>query len=375
MTIQKFINRHQFLIKLLSFISNFVFSADRKIISFYKKNPGNKIVIISIHRIGDTVVTIPAIKKLCELTSKDIVILCYRDSKKIYELVFKNLLFITIDKDNFYWDNRVASSSIRKKLNKSNPEVIIDFTGGIQAASLLIMSAAKRIIGYSDHYYKNLYTDFIPKRIEAYSMDRFFEIVKLYKSFELKESDKIFEIADYKNGVILIHPFAGWAAKEWNLEKFIELYFLLKKNYNCKFIINNNLPSDIKRNIEGHNVISVYTETIDELISEINKCSIFVSNDSGPLYIAALLGKPTFTIYGPTNPDYSLPKGKHNSMIRKKIHCSPASGQQYCYTNAGRDGCPSFECMNQLSTLEVFEKIVSFLNMFLQSGIKTNNIH
>jgi heptosyltransferase-2 len=80
-----------------------------------------------------------------------------------------------------------------------------------------------------------------------------------------------------------------------------------------------------------------------------------ISNDSGPLYIASLMGKPTFTIYGPTNPLFHLPLGSKHNYIRHLISCSPAETEKYCFTNAGRDGCPSFECMNQLKVDEVYE--------------------
>jgi heptosyltransferase-2 len=87
---------------------------------------------------------------------------------------------------------------------------------------------------------------------------------------------------------------------------------------------------------------------------------LIVSNDTRIIYIASLLGKPTFTIYGPTNPEYSLPFGKYHRFIQKKIVCSPKPGEQYCYLEAGKK-CPSFECMNQLTVEEVYEKLSNFI--------------
>ena len=104
------------------------------------------------------------------------------------------------------------------------------------------------------------------------------------------------------------------------------------------------------------------TKNIDDLISIIAGSSIFISNDSGPLQIAALLGKPTFTIYGPTNPEYHLPFGNHHRFIQKIIECSPPKGEKFCFTNAGRDGCPSFECMNLLSVEEVLPQVMDFIS-------------
>ncbi|MEO8398798.1 MAG: glycosyltransferase family 9 protein [Ignavibacteriaceae bacterium] len=111
--------------------------------------------------------------------------------------------------------------------------------------------------------------------------------------------------------------------------------------------------------MENKNIHVIQTASIHELISEIKKCSIFISNDSGPLYLANLLNKPTFSIYGPTNPEYSLPFGKYHKFIQKKISCSP-NGAQYCFTHAGLY-CPSYECMHQLSVDEVGSSIKKYL--------------
>ena len=121
----------------------------------------------------------------------------------------------------------------------------------------------------------------------------------------------------------------------------------------------NLIPTDIIHEIRDYHIPISFTTSIKDLVNKINDSSIFISNDSGPLYIANLLGKATFSIYGPTNPEFSLPFGSYHGFIQKKIPCSP-NGTQYCYTNAGLN-CPSNECMNLLGVKDVYEKLKSFL--------------
>ena len=101
--------------------------------------------------------------------------------------------------------------------------------------------------------------------------------------------------------------------------------------------------------------------SINELIEQTRDCSVFIGNDSGPLYIANMLGKPTFTIYGPTNPDYSIPFGDNHTFINKTIDCSPEKNKQYCHTVAGLVGCPAFKCMETLKLDEVYNKLLPFV--------------
>ena len=355
----------------MSPLVNLLFLINRKLHTLFKKKWNNKIAVISIHRIGDTVFTIPALKKLFQVADREITIFCYENSKKIYDLVFSNCKFITINRSDFIWENRIARNGVRKILKEINPEIIVDLTGGIQSASLLFNSSAKRIFGFSEHYFKNVYTDFIPQRKTPHLMDLFLDVINLYKPFERKETDKQFETNISHNGIIMIHPFAGWAAKEWNLEKFIGLASLLREDYDCCFVVQESFPIEIKRKLVEEKIDVKVTESIDELIETIKECSVFISNDSGPLYIASLLGKPTFTIYGPTNPLYSLPQGEFHRMIQKRIECSPPADHQYCFTNAGLF-CPEYQCMNLLTVNEVYQSIRKFLEeLKIESRCKT----
>ena len=74
------------------------------------------------------------------------------------------------------------------------------------------------------------------------------------------------------------------------------------------------------------------------------------------------MGKPVFTIYGPTNPSYHQPKSGLSGYIKKEIVCSPKVNEKLCFTDGGRKGCPSFECMKQLSIEEVFFALTDFMN-------------
>jgi heptosyltransferase-2 len=172
-----------------------------------------------------------------------------------------------------------------------------------------------------------------------------------------------FPVEVKREGYILIHPFAGWKAKEWNFNKYILLSRMLNAKYNLKFISHPGGIDDlIQQELTAQDIEVVICMDVYELIKVINSGTVIISNDSGPIYIASMLGKPTFTIYGPTNPDFSFPFGPYHQFTRKKIKCSPEKDQQYCFTNAGRQGCPSFECMNDFMVEDVYKEIESFLD-------------
>ncbi len=334
----------------------------RKSINLFRKKEGN-LIIISLRRLGDTVFTIPAVGKILEhYNNYNKIIFCFPESETIYKLVF-NEKIITLNKNDFNFGNRIASSGIRKILKENSPEIIYDLTGDITSASIIFNSTALEIIGMNDRIFKNIYNRYTPKRKVPHLIDTYLDIVKL--AFPVERSNELyrFNYKGNKKGKILIHPFAGWKAKEWNFGKFIKLGGVLSNNYEVAFIAKKDMISNMTQDeLKELNIRVITTKTVEDLINELKKCSVIISNDSGPVYIASLLGVPTFSIYGPTNPAYSVPFGEHHEYIQKIIECSPEENKQYCFTDAGRNGCPSFECMNLLTVEEVLQKLNPFLN-------------
>jgi ADP-heptose:LPS heptosyltransferase len=110
------------------------------------------------------------------------------------------------------------------------------------------------------------------------------------------------------------------------------------------------------------------TNNVDELIEKTKHACLFISNDSGPCYIANILGKPTFTIYGPTNPNFSLPFGENHKYYKKELSCS-AKEEKVCFTLGGIY-CPSYECLNLITVDEVEYSINSFIKLL---GIEEKN--
>jgi heptosyltransferase I len=84
--------------------------------------------------------------------------------------------------------------------------------------------------------------------------------------------------------------------------------------------------------------------SMKELFAVIGNARFVVSNDTGPMHIAAALQVPVFAIFGPTNPYRTGPYGPLHTIIREEISCSP------CYR---RKTCGKVRCMENLSVERV----------------------
>jgi heptosyltransferase-2 len=62
---------------------------------------------------------------------------------------------------------------------------------------------------------------------------------------------------------------------------------------------------------------------LETLVGVLARAALVVTNDSGPMHIAAALGTPTLAIFGSTDPEVTSPRGPATRLIREPVDCSP----------------------------------------------------
>jgi len=362
MELRAIVERNRIIKISVCFLIDFLLRITRLFCTWYVYD-SNIIAIISVHKLGDTVFTIPAIRAILGNYNNDnIVIFCFPESQPIYKRAFPKLKTESIGHNVFWFSGRIAKRSGRRKLKKYKPHIIFDLTGTISSATLIFNIRSKEIVGINNEYFKKLYDIYSPIREAPHIIDIYLDAIK--QKIHLRSTDNIrtFPIKPTKNNSgLLFHPLAGWESKQWGMEKFVKLILQLSE-YDRTFIITDSGFSESVINVLANNGVRlVESKTIEGLMEIIENHSVFIGNDSGPAHISSFLGIPTFIIYGPTNPIYHAPYGKYHEFIQKKIWCSPGANAKLCYTDGGRNGCPSFECMKQLTVEEVKDKLLEFI--------------
>ena len=327
----------------------------------FNRNKSDAILVISLHKLGDTVLTIPTIKLLKDYFNKSFYILCSDSSAQIYKKIFNDLEYLIVSEDQTIFKGRILKRKVIKKIKNISPSTIVDLTGSITSAYLIFRLKSKNIVGINEEFYKGLYTKYVPIRKEPHLIDIYLDVIRMLSPELVEDSIIEFPIRIKQNGLILIHPFAGWAAKEWSFNNFLKLYDKLNSKYDVKFLFEKGrLKPDALSELKNMKVKYSETKDIKELLETLSNSSLLISNDSGPIHVASLIGIPTFGIYGPTHPDFHVPFGKYHRFINKEIKCSPKD-TKYCFTFGGRF-CPTYDCMHQLSAENVLGAVESFIN-------------
>jgi heptosyltransferase II len=162
---------------------------------------------------------------------------------------------------------------------------------------------------------------------------------------------------DWQRPVVAINPGAtNSRAKRWPTARFGALADLLHNAGVNVVFIGAAAELDITQIAVAASrsspIILTGKTSLAESIAFLSNCSLLISNDTGPAYLAAALDRPTLTIFGPTNDQMICPFGSQTVILRHPVDCAP------CML---RD-CPiDHRCMTQISVDTVFQRALTML--------------
>jgi heptosyltransferase-2 len=154
--------------------------------------------------------------------------------------------------------------------------------------------------------------------------------------------------------ILGINPGAAYgSAKCWLPESYLAVTqkMLLHQNLYVVYFgdpAGASLVNEICAKIPNTRVINLAGKTsLRELLSLISYCTIFLTNDSGPMHVASALGIPLLALFGSTDDTRTGPY-KNGKVIHKHVECSP------CYKRV----CPiDFKCMKRIGVDEVYHQL------------------
>jgi len=153
-----------------------------------------------------------------------------------------------------------------------------------------------------------------------------------------------------------INPGAAYgSAKRWLPERFAEVASALAWRFEAGIVITGGPgEEDIAREIEsalGSRCLNLAGRTtVRQLMAVIEQCRLFVTNDSGPMHIAAALGVPIVALFGSTDPTTTSPRGENIRIVRKPVPCAPCL-KRVCPTDHA--------CMESITAYDVLDAVES----------------
>lgn len=166
--------------------------------------------------------------------------------------------------------------------------------------------------------------------------------------------------------------------KRWPSEYFARIADLLKEKYGCEILIFGSREEEgIKNRISD--LMELDCEIVEEMDIQttaalIQRCSLFLSNDSGLMHISAALGVKTVGIFGPTDPVRTAPYGEGNVVVRSDKPCISCFS---IYSVGKKIRCDKEEreCLIDLTPERIMDEIGDELDKVLKVETETNVSH
>jgi heptosyltransferase-2 len=158
-----------------------------------------------------------------------------------------------------------------------------------------------------------------------------------------------------------LHPGASFGpAKRWLPERYAALADRLIGALHADVLIFGSgeerpLAEQIARVMQHTPIVVAGETTLRQMMALLAECRLVVTNDSGPMHVAAALGLPLVAIFGSTDERSTGPVGSRTRVVKHSVACSPC----------GLRACPiDFRCMQGLSVDDVYQAVLELVKQW-----------
>ena len=328
-----------------------------------------KILVIKLRAIGDVLLSTPVIHNLRDAFPN-------AQLDFLVEPLSVNILLGNPHISNIILFSRGERSyfSFLRSLKEKKYDLVIDLFCNPRSAQMTYFTRAKYRVGYAFRLRKYAYNILLQSRSDKvhnidFNIDalRALDINVKHKLPELYLSKSDNDFADdfyrrtFKDNDIVfgINAGGGWGSKLWGLPKYAELADKIIESFNYKVLVfwgpGQEQMCETLKSLMRHEPIITPPTTLKYVAALQKKCKFIISNDSGPMHIAACMGIPTLGIFGPTRPFTARPIGNNCTVIVKEgLDCLG------CNLTSCKSGN---KCMTDLSVDEVYKKVLEWQNL------------
>lgn len=337
-----------------------------------------KILVVNVNWLGDVLFSTPALRALRARYPKDH-IACLVPPR--CEAVLKgnpNLdeVIVADDRDTFF--SFFGSLKTVFRLRSRRFDMALFFHPSISKRLIALLAGIPERKGFETAKKKNfLLTATVPApRGKMHRTDFFLRILSEYGiSSDDREPDffPAKEAAEELGGLFaekglaiscdyaVVHPGGNWDLKRWPADHFSEwIRLFLERHPSWKIVLcgiapEKELAEQILKSVRSERLVSFCGRTsLDALALLLKGAKLLLSNDSGPIHLAASQKTPIIGLYGPTLAQITGPLSKGRTLILSKdVGC-----QVPCYFRA----CDSRVCLKWINPREVFEKAEAWIH-------------
>ena len=230
-----------------------------------------------------------------------------------------------------------------RRLRRARFDLAFDCSRDGRNHLLLFLSGAARRIGFAFGGGDYLLTDAVP--VGSLDRHRTEDWMRLLEPFEKKvpRAEPQLVVSDPERRwaedflrrtgrtkgekLIAVHPGGSSRLKKWSLEHFEALALIAVTETGARILwLVDPAGTGSDSKLPPGSILA--RPSLRELIALLAQCDMLVSNDGGPMHLAAALGVPTFAVYSWGKPEWWKPYAgaSHSWVQREDITCRPCAG-------------------------------------------------
>jgi lipopolysaccharide heptosyltransferase I len=258
-----------------------------------------------------------------------------------------------------------------RDLRRRGFSLVIDLQGLFRSGLFALASGAQTRVGFraarelAPLFYTNLVS--LPRK-EMHAVDRYLAVAQYLGIAMPKATDHLPVPAEARAaarqrlaaaGLAPAEPFvvvcahARWETKQWPPERFALVLDRVWAEAGARAVLVGGGPAvPIGRTIGAamaeRPIDLTDKTTLKELVAVIAEARAMLTNDSGPMHVAAAVGTPVVAIFGPTNPARTGPYGAGHRVLTGRAPCAPCYRRRCLYSA----GAAALACLTSITADE-----------------------
>ncbi len=258
-----------------------------------------------------------------------------------------------------------------RELRQKRFDLIIDLQGLFRSGIIAYLSGAGCRIGFANaREFSPIFYNYRVSHppVEMHAVDRYLLIAKELgadiskRDFKInipeKEKEYVASLISRikKRPLIAINPSARWETKMWPMKRYAELTDTIGAKLKAQPLLIGSMEDEVRINelssMTKSKPLNLSGKTsLLQLAALLKKVDLLITNDSGPMHIAAAVGTPVVSIFGPTRPVRTGPYGNGHVVLQSGLPCIRCLKKR----------CDDLKCMEAITVNDVLTAVKGIL--------------
>lgn len=302
-----------------------------------------RIIVKGTNWIGDVCLSLPAVYALRHIYPDAVIDIAV---KKPLGEVLAGLS--VIDGIVEYLPGWEGERELVSRLKQDRYDLGVLFPRSLHSAALFFFGKVRRRLGYAADMRSLLLTDRVrrTKEIRSRHQSEYYRhlvstlgdpgdmvIPRLVVSNREKDDARsLLRTLGWQGGRLIgVNPGAAYGdAKRWYADRFARTADILCDELDAQAIIFGGplevaVAGEVSRSMKLPSIVAAGRTTIRQLMALMESTDLFITNDTGPMHLAAALDVPLVAVFGSTNPATTFPMARPGrfALVRHEVECSP----------------------------------------------------